>query len=183
TPIPARAAALNQPLIAFQTEPHTGPLGRSFNTVGLGGFSSSEGQVAIRALKKAEDSNDYVLRVQELEGRLATKYLQFPVPFQSVREINAAEESTPRTGVLKLGPNGFEISLKPYQPRTFAIRFKNDPKSRAPSNRAANVTAIPLSLPFNMDGVSADADRADGDFDGKRQTIAGELLPSQLMLD
>jgi len=34
-----------------------------------------------------------------------------------------------------------------------------------------------------MDGVSADADRADGDFDGKRQTLAGELLPSQLVLD
>ena len=58
----------------------------------------------------------------------------------------AAEESTPRTGALKLGPNGFEISLKPYQPRTFAIRFRNDPKSRATSNRAADVTAIPLSL-------------------------------------
>jgi len=183
TPIPARAAALNQPLMVFQTESHAGSLGRSFSTVGLGGYSSSEGQVAIRALKKAEDSDDYVLRVQELEGRPAIKYVQFPVPFQSAREINAAEEPTPRAGVLKSGPNGLEISLKPYQPRTFAIRFKNDPKSGATPNRAADVTATPLSLPFNMDGVSADADRADGDFDGKRQTLAGELLPSQLVLD
>jgi alpha-mannosidase len=183
TPIPARAASLNQPLMVFQTESHAGPLGRSFSTVGLGGYSSSEGQVAIRALKKAEDSDDYVLRVQELEGRPATKYLQFPVPFQSAREINAAEEPSPRAGVLKFGPNGLEISLKPYQPRTFAIRFKNDPKSRSTSNRADLVTATPLPLPFNLDGVSADADRADGNFDGKGQTLAAELLPSEITID
>jgi alpha-mannosidase len=60
SPVPARAAALNQPLIAFQTEPHAGPLGRMFVTAG---FSDNDGQVAIRALKKAEDSDEFVLRL------------------------------------------------------------------------------------------------------------------------
>jgi alpha-mannosidase len=34
-----------------------------------------------------------------------------------------------------------------------------------------------------MDGISTDANRADGDFDGKGQTLAGELLPATLSLD
>jgi alpha-mannosidase len=176
TPIPARAAELNQPPIAFQTESHPGPLGRTFNTAGL---TDNEGQVAIRALKKTEDADEYVLRVQELEGRPATKFVKFAVPFQSAREINAAEESTPRSGDLKFGPNGLQINLKPYQPRTIAIRLRNNASGRtAPSPQT--LPAIPLTLQFNLDGVSADANRADGDLDGKGQTLAGELLPNSL---
>ena len=41
----------------------------------------------------------------------------------------------------------------------------------------------PVALPFNLDGVSTDAARGDGDFDGKHHTIAAELLPARLMVD
>ncbi|PYS32208.1 MAG: hypothetical protein DMF75_12675 [Acidobacteria bacterium] len=40
-----------------------------------------------------------------------------------------------------------------------------------------------MDLPYNLDGISTDANRADGDFDGKKQTLAGELLPSELALN
>jgi alpha-mannosidase len=40
-----------------------------------------------------------------------------------------------------------------------------------------------LNLPFNLDGVSMHANRDDGDFDGRRQTLAGELLPDALELN
>jgi alpha-mannosidase len=172
--IPARAAALNQPLIAFQTEAHAGSLGRMFATVGL---SDNYGQVAIRAFKKAEDSDEFVLRLQELEGRPVTTNIKFIVPFQSAREINAAEESA--VGDLKFTPDGLRVSLKPFQPRTFAIRFRNNLKTGS----AAAIEATPLKLPFNMDGVSADTNRTDGDFDRQGQTLAGELLPASLLLD
>jgi alpha-mannosidase len=183
TPIPARAAALNQAPIAFQTEAHHGSLGRMFTAAAL---TDDEGQVAIRALKKAEDADEYVLRVQELEGRPTTKHVKFAVPLQNAREINAAEESAPRAGDLKVWPNGLQISLKPYQPRTIAIRLKNNSPGRAAQSLRTNsnlVSAMPLNLPFNMDGISTDANRANGDFDGKGQTIAGELLPPSLRLD
>jgi alpha-mannosidase len=186
TAIPAQAAALNQPPIAFQTEPHPGPLGRMFSVVSLGGNSSSHGQVAIRALKKAEDSDDYVLRLQELEGRPVTKYIKFALPFQSAREINAAEENAPRGTDLKFTPDGLQISFKPYQPRTIALRFRKSPAASAISRALDAGTAFeatPLELPFDLDGVSTDANRADGDFDGKGQTLAGELFPATLSLD
>jgi alpha-mannosidase len=187
TPIPAAAAALNQPLIAFQTEAHAGPLGRYLGAVAL---TDNEGQVAVRALKKAEDDDAYVLRVQELEGRAAEKYISFmgpfKFPFESVKEINAAEESVARGSDLKFTPNGLQISLKPYQARTLAIRFRRTLSSSGfnsasrPLDARLNLEAAPVPLPFNMDGVSTDAKRADGDFDGKGQTVAGELLPASL---
>ncbi|MFI5178762.1 MAG: hypothetical protein ACHQO8_09365, partial [Vicinamibacterales bacterium] len=43
--------------------------------------------------------------------------------------------------------------------------------------------SAPIALAFNLDGVSTNALRADGDFDGKKHTIAGELLPASLSLN
>jgi alpha-mannosidase len=169
--VPARAAELNQPLIAFQTEAHAGELGRTFFAVGV---SDNYGQIAVRALKKAEDSDEIVLRVQELHGRPVVTNIKFALPFRAVREINAAEEKV--AGSLSLTPDGLRIALKPYQPRTFAVRLQTKPA-------AASFQSTPLELPFNLDGVSTDANRKDGDFDGKKQTLAGELLPPELSLD
>jgi alpha-mannosidase len=169
--IPARAAALNQPPMAFQTEAHAGELGRQF---GIGGASDNEGQIAVRALKQAEDSDEIVLRVQELYGRPVTTNLKFGLPFRTAREINAAEEKA--VGSLSFTPNGLQITLKPYQTRTIAVRLKTQPAR-------ASLDSTALDLPFNLDGVSTDAKRADGDFDGKQQTLASELLPPELSLD
>jgi alpha-mannosidase len=40
-----------------------------------------------------------------------------------------------------------------------------------------------VELPFNLDGVSTDGDRQDGDFDGHGRTIPAELLPQTIDLD
>src|SRR6185503_4372566 len=53
------------------------------------------------------------------------------------------------------------------------------PDVPAPKPRA---TAT-VQLPFNLDGMSTDAIRADGDFDGKKHTIASELVPKQMELN
>src|SRR5437868_539229 len=88
--VPAQAASLNQPLIAFQTEAHPGGLGRATSFLSV---TDPNNQVAVRALKKAEDSDEIVLRVQELYGRPARTPIKFALPIRDVREINAAEES------------------------------------------------------------------------------------------
>ena len=168
--VPERAATLNQPLVAFQTTTHSGALGRNVSLLSL----DATGQVAVRAFKKAEDSDEIVLRVQELYGKPAQTRIKLIAPIQAVREINAAEEAV---GPFTSSNGELAIDLKPYQPLTLALRLQ--PRSPSVSERAA----APITLPFNLDGVSTDANRADGNFDGKGQTLAGELLPSELMLD
>jgi alpha-mannosidase len=170
--VPARAAELNQPLVAFQTEAHAGRLGRSVSILSL---DDSNNQVAVRALKKAEDSDEIVVRVQELYGRPVETRIKFARTIRSVREINAAEESV---GALSVQGDSLPIELKAYQPRTFALRFQTPAVQSWMSS-----ASVPLDLPFNLDGVSTDTNRADGDFDGKGQTLAGELLPQKLQLD
>jgi len=110
--------------------------------------------------------------VQELYGRPARTSIELAMPILGVREINAAEEPV---GLLPVSHGRLQIDLKPYQPRTFALRLQ---RANAPE-----ISAAPVELPFNLDGVSSDANRTDGDFDGKGQTIAGELLPSSLRID
>ena len=61
--VPAQAARLNQPLAVFQTTAHPGKLGREFSLLRI-----SSGQVAVAAVKKAEDGNEIVIRLKELTG-------------------------------------------------------------------------------------------------------------------
>ncbi len=97
--LPVKAAQLNQPLIAFQTTAHAGVLGRSYSMVWIAAPSGGtllqdvSGQVAITAMKKAEDSNEVVIRFQERYGRPVTGLtVRLGVPILGAREVNAAEE-------------------------------------------------------------------------------------------
>ena len=169
--VPARAAELNQPLIAFQVDAHAGPLGHSLSMVSL---DDPARQVGVVALKQAEDSDEIVVRLQERYGKVAHTTVAFDGAISSVREINAAEEPV---GAFSATNGGLVVDLTPYQPRTLAVRL-------APRRETTPVrTATVIPLPFNLDGISLDSNRGDGDFDGKQHTLAGELLPKAMELD
>lgn len=57
------ASRLNQPILAFQVPKYAGLLGKSFGFVSL-----NTDKVAIKALKKAEESDEIIVRVYELTG-------------------------------------------------------------------------------------------------------------------
>jgi alpha-mannosidase len=134
--IPERAARLNQKLVAFQTTKHAGVQGPSFS---LAALTDTEGQIAVRALKRAEDSDEIVIRVQELYGRTARTRIKLSGGIGAAREINAAEEP-----IGPFAPSGSEldVSLGPYQPRTFAVRMALASGPVAP----AVATSVPLAL-------------------------------------
>ncbi|MGH9967452.1 MAG: alpha-mannosidase [Pyrinomonadaceae bacterium] len=169
--VPLRAAGLNQPLLAFQSEPHRGALGRKFS---LASLSDTAGQVVVRALKKAEDSDQIILRLQEQFGRPAKTRIALAGKIISAREVNAAEEPV---GSVKTNNGSLVLDFKPYQPRTFALRLQ--PRR----TRDQTISSTPLDLSFNLDGISHDSNRRDGDFDGKGQSLAAELLPPVLNLN
>ncbi|HVH55856.1 MAG TPA: glycoside hydrolase family 38 C-terminal domain-containing protein [Vicinamibacterales bacterium] len=208
--MPHRATQVNQPPVAFQADAHPGPLGKSFSMIGL---DDQSGQVAVVALKKAEDGDELVVRLQERYGTPARTNVRLPGGVVAVREINAAEEEVgpfvqPQQGrgnqPAQPRPLLANVELKPYQPRTLAFRL-------APAVAGANATMFaagrgnaaaqgqtpappqpiavvervssPVTLPFNLDGVTTDKDRADGDFDGRQRTLAAELLPKQLTIN
>ncbi len=164
------AMRLNQPLISFQTPSHQGTLGREFSLARV-----SSPQVQIEALKKAEDSGETVVRLNELSGQPAKAVsLAFAAPILSAREINGQEQP--------LGPatvqNGrLVFDMDAYRPRAFALTL-------APaSSQLPAPGSQPIALPFNADVVSSWASKTDGNFDGKGDTLPGELLPTEIVSD
>ncbi|HTF62470.1 MAG TPA: glycoside hydrolase family 38 C-terminal domain-containing protein, partial [Edaphobacter sp.] len=111
-----QAYRVNDPLVSFITEKHPGTLGKSLSLVRV-----SNPAVRVLALKKAEDSDEIVLRVVELNGKPAPDvHVSFAAPIGSAREVNAQEEAI---GPAEVSHGDLIASLTPYQPRTFALRL------------------------------------------------------------
>ncbi|HUK12549.1 MAG TPA: glycoside hydrolase family 38 C-terminal domain-containing protein [Thermoanaerobaculaceae bacterium] len=184
--VPRAGDRLNQPLLAWQAPAHAGALGRSYSLLRLDGPGGREPDVAVRAVKLAEESDDVVVRLQELDGLPAAGVrLALGAEVAGVREVNGAEEPIAEHGAggatpppaqppLAVAEAAVALDLLPYRPRTLALRV-------ARRDLAAKVRAVPLELPYDLDGISRDDARTDGDFDGRGHTIAGELLPAALV--
>lgn len=168
------ADGFGQPPIAFQARRHGGFAGRNLSLVKVrtaGGDAVP--QVAVTALKMAEDSGEIVIRLQERAGRGARDVLvQFVHPLIAAREVNGAEEPVEKEAEIVDGL--LCVSLAPFEPRTFALRL-----GEAPLHIKSFPAAI-LTLPFDLDGVSCDSDRTDGDFSGEGHTLSGDLFPASL---
>ncbi len=181
------ADRLNQPLLAFQASSHDGVLGKSFSLLRLEGAGGGEPPVAVRALKKAEETDEVVVRLQELSGRPVDGVrLRFARPVIALREVNGAEEPLgpngtggafvePSRPALALKDGAVNLSFAPFRPRTLAVTLGPAPAGVAPP------VALPLELPYDLDGISRDEARRDGDFDGAGHSIAGELLPQTVV--
>jgi alpha-mannosidase len=164
------AAAYNQPLRAFEVSAHPGPLGRAFSLVSL-----DSPQVAIRAMKQAENGNEIIVRLQELEGRPARGVeLKFAGRVAAAREVSGAEQPV---GAATVRGGRLVTDLGPYEPRTFAVRLE------PPRNVIKPPACQSVPLAFDVNGVSFDGGAGQGNFDGEGRAIPGELWPTRIEND
>lgn len=111
-----QAVELDQPLMIFQTTKHAGPLGKRFSLL-----HTSSRNVRVMALKKAEMTDDIIVRVVEIAGKPETDVrIAFASPVTAVREVDAQER---KIGNLLIDDEGIAIDLSPYQLRTFALKI------------------------------------------------------------
>ncbi len=169
--VPWRAARLNQPLTVFRAGRHEG------NETRLSIAAVDNRQVAIKAFKKTESGDAYIVRVQELHGRPA-QGIRFEAcaALAEVCEVTGAEKPLP-SGIIPVDGSGFHFNMKPYQVRTFSVRMQE------PAEKLSMPTATSIELAFDVDAVSLDADKSDGDFDGQGRSLPGELLPDRLIVE
>jgi alpha-mannosidase len=162
-----QAERLNQPLIAFQSSRHPGGLGKSFSILRV-----SDSRVRVLALKKAEDSDEVIVRIVELDGRPATNVrLSFAAPVVSAREVNGQEQPLGRATV----NNGQLVtSLGRYQPRTFALKLA------APSIRMSSPRSEPIALEYDLDVATVDGEKSSAGFNGKGAALPAEMLPGEI---
>lgn len=159
-----QGARLNQPLVAFQAPPHNGWLGKAFSFLTI-----SNPDVILSAIKKAADSDDLIVRVVEAKGKEAKNVvLSFAPSIVRAREVTGQEQDL-AGAVVEKGKLVFDIT--PYRLRTFAVRLRPSTQKLAPT------TSRSIGLPFNIDAISSDQKKADGDFDGSGRTFPAEMIP------
>jgi alpha-mannosidase len=165
-----QAQRLNAPLFAFTTAKHDGALGRSFSLLKV-----SNPRIRVLAVKKAEMSDEVIVRLVELDGKPQSNVkVSFAAPITAAREVNGQEQPVGSAAILD---GALVTSFGGYQPRTFAVRLA------APSTSVAAVRSATVPLTYTVATASNDGDQATVGFDGKGDTLPAEMLPSQLQFN
>jgi alpha-mannosidase len=125
------------------------------------------------ALKKAEDSDEFILRMVELNGKPAPDtHVSFATPVASAREVNAQEEGI---GPAQVSHGDLVASFIPYQPRTFALRLA------PPQTLLARPHTQTVALHYDAAVASSDDTKTEGGgIDGNGNAIPAEMLPSEV---
>jgi alpha-mannosidase len=158
---------LNDPLIAFATSKHAGALGREFSLLKV-----SNSRIRVLALKKAEQGDEIIVRMVELDGKPQPDVrVVFATPIAAAREVNGQEQpiglATVKDGVL-------ETAFTAYQPRTFAVRLA------APRTKIEVVRSSTVPLRYDLATATNDGAKSEGGFDGKGNALPAEMLPSRI---
>ncbi|HEY6293616.1 MAG TPA: glycoside hydrolase family 38 C-terminal domain-containing protein [Terriglobia bacterium] len=161
---------LNDPLIAFETPKHPGELGREFSLLKV-----SSPRIRVLALKKAEQSDEVILRLVELDGKPQPDVrISFAAPITAAREVNGQEQAV---GPASLDGGALVTSFSAYQPRTFALMLG------APQTQVAGVRSAPVTLHYDLAAATNDGAPSRGGFDGKGNALPAEMLPAEVSFD
>lgn len=156
------ARAFDQPLSAFVASKHTGSLGSS-----IGFIKTSDPSIIVRAVKKAEESDEIIIRVNEGANKpISYAELKLGNGIFSAREVYASEEFKGEA----IAVNGKLIfSLKPYEVKSFAVTLM-------PQQSVGVKKQSPVDLPFNINIISNKITK-----DGNEIPKIGSSVPEQLM--
>jgi alpha-mannosidase len=161
------ALTFDQPLIAFRTGKHAGALGKRFSLLKVSGQS-----VRVLALKKAEESDDVIVRIVEAEGKAAHDVkLTFAAPVVSAYEANGQER---RVGDAAIKEGSLVTSLTPYQLRTFAVRLE------APKTPFPRVGSQSVALSADRTVAARDGAKSAPGFDDHGRNLPAEMLPPSI---
>jgi alpha-mannosidase len=161
------AARVNQPLMSFVAKSHEGSLGKTFSLAKV-----SSDQVEIQAIKKAEDSDEIVIRLKEMTGQAAQNVrITLGHGITAAREVDGQEREIAPT---KVEDGALAVDVEPYRLRAFAVKVGSaSTRSDAPQSQAAE-------LPYDLDAISLPSNRGDGAFDEDGRTYPGDQIPASI---
>jgi alpha-mannosidase len=110
-----RGYELNYPVLILQTEKHEGPVPDSHSFLEVRAEN-----VVVTALKKAEDTDDLVVRFYEWAGKNGDVQLQFALHLESAEETNLMEK---RSGALNSKTGSILVPTKAYEIKTVEVHL------------------------------------------------------------
>ena len=111
----AQAYGLNNPLTAVYAPAQSGSLPSV-----LSAASTNCENVVAEVVKKAEDSDELVVRVYECYNRRTKVHLTLPKAPKQVRLVNLLEHDQ---GEVEVKDQGFDFTIHPYEILTFKVSF------------------------------------------------------------
>ena len=164
-----QSARLGQPLMVFRTSAHAGKLGREFSLLHL-----NSDDVAVRAVKLAENADRIVVRLQELNGNGEKSVtLSGAGDISEASELNGVET---RLGKLKPQKGSLALDFKDYQLRSLGLNLKSPAKLSAP-------VSVAVKLPYDLDIFSFNEAKYDGDCDGDGATVPAEMIKDSVVTE
>ena len=162
-----QAARLNQPLIPFRTPSQPGVLGREFS------FSDGlPGNASIKTIKKSEDGEGYVIRLQELDGLETTEAsISFPSAIEKGSAINGAEEPI---GKATTHGQTLNLDLGPFSIQAFQLGLATVDTGAAPPETRV------VPIPFDHIATTRQGETSLVGFDGRGHSYPAELFPAAL---
>ncbi len=170
---------LNQPLIGFTTSAHEGALGKEFSLLKI-----DQPGVRVLAVKKAEESDDVVVRVVETDGRPVNDvHLRFAAQVTSARELNGQEMPL---GSATVSGGALSASFTPFQIHTFAVKLAPAQAHVAPAKSVA------VALKYDAAVATATGKPGAGCMDcllqdptaqGQGHSLPAEMLPGSIDFD
>jgi alpha-mannosidase len=164
---PWQARFFNQPMLAFEAPDHDGILGKEISLL-----SVNSSAIGIMALKKMEEGEYYILRVNELYGKDA-KGIQIKLwgKIEDAYEVNGQEK---KIGKADFSDRILSFDISHYTIRSFAIKCK-------PFSKAEQLPEqISIDLPYNQDAMSFDDNRWDGSL-LEEYSMPAELIPAEVV--
>jgi alpha-mannosidase len=158
---------LNNPPVAFEVPAHQGKLGKEFSFI-----STSTPAVDVMALKKAEESDYYIVRVNELSGKKVNDAIvTLAGKITEAYEVNGQEK---KIGPAVISDGKLKFDIEKFGLRSFAVKLEK------PSVDPLIPAQAAVQLPYNEDGFSTDNNRKDGNF-ANGLTMPAELVPSEII--
>ena len=117
-----QATSLNTPLSAVVREPQEGTLPGEYGFLDI-----DRDNVMIEVVKKAEDSDDLIVRLNEYHGRRDRATVRLAFDVEHIVECNLLEDEEMAGDVpvhVDGGNSSFSFEIKPYEIRTFKVRPK-----------------------------------------------------------
>ena len=157
------ARCFNQPMAVFTSDKHIGALGSEYS---FGAISNPN--VIVRALKKSEETNEVIIRVNEASGQKADKVEVFlGKGILSAREVYATEEEI---GEASVAGGRLIFDLAPYEVKTFALTLLS-------CNVSSREEQAVVTLPYNIKATSFNSDRSEGSIPTIGVSIPAEIFP------
>lgn len=110
------AYVINNPMMAFTKSAENGSLSKSYSFV-----NCDAENVVIEVVKKAEDSDDTILRMYECYNRRTKATVCCGANILEVKECDLLENEI---GSLNTTDNKFTFEIMPYEIKTFKIKYK-----------------------------------------------------------